>query len=1045
MEEMGNRGTEEQMSTTLSLDEEQLSRPTRVTRAVEVDARALAAALRGRIQGEVRFDDGSRALYATDASNYRQVPIGVVIPRSAEDVVETVAVARHFGAPLLGRGGGTSLCGQCCNVAVVLDFSKYMRNIVELDPPSRRARVEPGCVLDFLRGAAEEHHLTFGPDPSTHNHCTLGGMIGNNSCGIHSVMAGKTDDNVLELDVLLYDGTRMQVGKHSDDEVEAIIRAGGRRGEIYAKLRVFRDKYAAEIRDKFPEIPRRVSGYNLPWLLPEKGFDVAKSLVGSEGTLVLVLGATVRLVPSPPARSLLVLGYEDVYHAGDHIPELLEAGPIGLEGMDDRLVEDMEEMNIHPETLTLLPEGAGWLLAEFGADTKQEADAQARKLMDRLKKAGNPPAMKLYDNPEDEKKIWTVRRSGLGATAHVPNKKITWEGFEDASVPPDKLGGYLRGFRKLLDKFGYACDLYGHFGQGCVHTRIDFDLETAEGIKTFRQFLDEASDLVVSYGGSISGEHGDGQSKAAMLPKMFGPEMIQAFEEFKTIWDPDWKMNPGKVVRPYDPTENLRLGADYSPPEVKTHFRFPADKDNFGRLTLRCVGVGECRAATGGTMCPSYRVTHEEMHSTRGRAHLLFEMLQGKSLGGGWKSEPVREALDLCLACKGCKNDCPVNVDMATYKAEFMSHYYEGRLRPRHAYSMGLIYWWARLASYVPRLANIVSQTPLLRNVAKWLGGIAPKRQMPPFATETFKAWFRRRGPKNAGMPQVILWPDTFNNHLHPEVGKATVEVLEAAGFQVVVPEAPLCCGRPLYDFGMLDTAKSLLRQVLDTLRADIRAGTPVVGMEPSCVAVFRDELVNLFPMDEDAKRLKQQTFLLSEFLAQKVENYQPPRLHRKALVHGHCHHKSIMKMKDERAILTKLGLDFQILKNGCCGMAGSFGFERGHYDVSLAVGELELLPAVRQAAKDELIIANGFSCMEQIAQTTNRQGLHLAQVIQMAMHEGPNGPEGDYPERHYPGVVQEPVSMRAIALIGIGALLGGFALWRLATRGSANCREGIV
>lgn len=1020
------------MSTPLGLERDRLRQPSRVTRAPHVDAQRLAARLRDRIQGEVRFDDGSRALYATDASNYRQVPIGVVVPRSKEDVIETVAVARQFGAPVLARGGGTSLCGQCCNVAVVLDFSKYMRNILELDPQNRRARVEPGCVLDFLRGAAEPYHLTFGPDPSTHNHCTLGGMIGNNSCGVHSVMAGKTDDNVLELEILLYDGTRMRVGKHNDEDVETIIRAGGRRGQIYSQLQAFRDRYADAIRAKYPDIPRRVSGYNLPWLLPENGFDVAKSLIGSESTLALVLEATVRLVHSPPARSLLVLGYPDVYHAGDHVPEVLEAKPIGLEGMDDRLVHDMKAMNIHPETLSLLPEGGGWLLLEFGADTKEEADAKARKLMDRLRQQSGAPAMRLYDNPEDEEKIWTVRRSGLGATAHVPDKNITWEGFEDAAVPPDRLGHYLRDFRKLLDKYDYACDLYGHFGQGCVHTRIDFDLETAEGIETFRRFLDEAADLVVSYGGSLSGEHGDGQSKASLLPKMFGPELIQAFEEFKAIWDPDGKMNPGKVVRPYDPAENLRLGTRYSPPEVKTHFRFPADKDNFGRLSLRCVGVGQCRSAIGGTMCPSYRVTHEEMHSTRGRAHLLFEMLQGNPLGGGWKSEPVREALDLCLACKGCKNDCPVNVDMATYKAEFLSHYYENRLRPRNAYSMGLIYWWARLASYTPGLANFFSQTPLLRNVAKWFGGIAQRRRMPPFAPETFQAWFRRRKPRNQGKPQVILWPDTFNNHFHPEVGKATVEVLESAGFQVVVPEASLCCGRPLYDFGMLVTAKSLLRQILDLLRPQIRAGVPIVGMEPTCVATFRDELVNLFPGDEDAKRLKQQTLLLSEFLNQKVENYQPPQLHRKAIVHGHCHHKAIMKMKDEQAILKKLGLDVQILDNGCCGMAGSFGFEREHYDVSMAVGELELLPAVRNAAKDTLIISNGFSCLEQIAQTTDRAGLHVAQVIQMALREGPHGPEGDYPERHYPKVVREPHNLRMGALMGVGALVGGFLLWNL-------------
>jgi Fe-S oxidoreductase len=652
--------------------------------------------------------------------------------------------------------------------------------------------------------------------------------------------------------------------------------------------------------------------------------------------------------------------------------------------------------------------------------------------MRKLKKKRDAPSMKLYDDRDDEKKIWTVRRSGLGATAHVPGAKITWEGWEDAAVSPNKLGNYLRDFRKLLDKFGYACCLYGHFGQGCVHTRIDFDLETHEGIRTFRSFLDEAADLVVSYGGSLSGEHGDGQSKAAMLPKMFGEELIVAFNEFKSIWDPDWKMNPGKIVRPYQPDENLRLGTRYAPPQVGTHFRFPNDRGDFSRVSLRCVGVGECRRHEGGTMCPSYRVTMEEMHSTRGRAHLLFEMLQGNPLGGGWKSEPVREALDLCLACKGCKADCPVNVDMATYKAEFLSHYYEGRLRPRHAYSMGLIYWWARLAALMPDVANFFSQTPVLRDAAKWLGGVSPRRRMPAFARQTFKEWFRKRGVRNEGKPPVLLWADTFNNHFHPQAAKAAVEVLEAAGHQVWVPSASLCRGRPLYDFGMLDTAKTLLRQILTTLKPQIEAGIPLVGLEPSCLAVFRDELTNLFPFDEDAKRLSRQAFLLSEFLNKKGKDYRLPQLKRKAIVHGHCHHKAVMKMNDEEAVLSKLGLDFQVLDSGCCGMAGSFGFEREHYDVSRDVGELVLLPAVRQAPKDTLIVANGFSCQEQIEQTTDRKALHLAEVIQMALREGPNGPAGDYPEKRHlsnrrDGRRAAGSLVEKAALVGAGAIAGAF------------------
>ncbi|HVW00683.1 MAG TPA: FAD-binding oxidoreductase, partial [Planctomycetaceae bacterium] len=602
-----------------TLSKPQTQPASHVMGASNVDSRALERDLKRRISGEVRFDVGSRALYATDGSNYRQVPIGVVIPKDNDDVIAAVEMCRKYGAPILGRGGGTSLAGQCCNVAVIFDFSKYMHKILELDPKRKIARVQPGVVLDWLRNEAEKHHLTFAPDPSTHNHCTLGGMIGNNSCGVHSVMGGKTEENAIELDILLYEGLRMRVGQTSDAELERIIREGGRRGEIYERLRALRDKYADEIRKRYPQIPRRVSGYNLNRLLPENGFDVAKALVGTESTCVMVLEATLRLVDSPPKRSLLVLGYPDVYTAGDHIMEVLEAGPVGLEGVDDRLIDDMKRTGIHPENTKLLPDGGGWLLVEFGGETKDESDGKARKLMEKLKQKSDAPTMKLYDDPPTEEAIWKVRESGLGATAHVPGAKITWEGWEDSAVPPEKLGGYLRDFRKLLDKYGYACCLYGHFGQGCVHTRIDFDLETAAGIKKFREFLHEAADTVVSYGGSLSGEHGDGQSKAEMLPKMFGNEIVEAFNEYKSIWDPAWKMNPGKVVKPYRVDQNLRLGTDYAPPHVDTHFSYPDDHNNFGRVSLRCVGIGECRRQEKGTMCPSYRVTMEEKHTTRGR------------------------------------------------------------------------------------------------------------------------------------------------------------------------------------------------------------------------------------------------------------------------------------------------------------------------------------------------------------------------------------------------------------------------------------------
>jgi len=1004
-----------------------------------VDATGLAAALRRHIRGEVRFDDGSRAMYATDGSNYRQVPIGVVLPRDVEDVLATVSLAREFAAPLLCRGGGTSLAGQCCNVAVVIDFSKYMAKILELDPERRIARVQPGVILDHLRNAAEKHRLTFGPDPATHDRCTLGGMIGNNSCGVHSVMAGKTDDNIEALDILTYDGLRMKVGATSSDELEKIVLEPGRRGEIYSRLVALAAAHGQQVRQRFPNIPRRVSGYNLNYLLPENGFHVARALVGSEGTCVTVLEATCRLVDSPPARTLAVVAYPDIFTCGDKVPEIMSYGPIGLEGVDEFLVEFTRRKNLNPEGLSLLPQGKGWLFVEFGGATQKEADDRARKMVDALNKSPKPPAVRLYTDKYQAKKVWEVRESSLGAISHVPGEPLTWEGWEDSAVPPEKLGAYLRDLHKLMNAYTYSGVLYGHFGHACIHTRISFDLESEAGIRKFRSFMEEAADMVVSYGGSLSGEHGDGQSRAELLPKMFGPELMEAFRQFKAIWDPDWKMNPGKVIQPYRLDENLRLGADYHPWEPETHFHYPDDHGSLARATLRCVGVGKCRHYEGAVMCPSFRVTGEEEHSTRGRAHLLWEMTKGEVITGGWQDENVKRSLDLCLACKGCKSDCPVGVDVATYKAEFLSHYYEGRPRPLSAYAFGNIDLWAGLASFAPGLANFTTQLPFLRDIAKMVAGVPLERRIPAFAPQPFRSWFRGHRTANKNGPPVILWADTFNNYFLPDTAIAAVDVLEAAGFEVMVPPGNLCCGRPLYDFGMLGRAKGLLLEALDTLAPYIAAGVPVVGLEPSCAAVFRDELKNLFPKDERARHLAQQTFLLSEFLEKCAPEFELPKLERKAIVHGHCHHKSIMKMTDEEAVLHKMGISFQTPAPGCCGMAGSFGFEQDKYAVSMAVGELELLPAVRRAPLDSLIIANGFSCREQIAHGTARHAFHLAEVIQMALEEGPKGIPGPYPEQdmvHRRQAAAE-LSMKRTGL-GLAAIAAaGTLFWVLGRRRS--------
>ena len=965
---------------------------------VDIFAQAaeLEQELKRAVRGEVRFDRGSRALYATDGSNYRQIPIGLVIPCDVDDVVAAVGACRKFGAPILPRGAGTSLAGQCCNVAVVLDFTKHMNQIIELDPGRKFARVQPGIVLDSLRNKAETHKLTFAPDPSTHNRCTIGGMIGNNSCGTHSLLGGKTVDNVEELRILLYDGTQMTVGATSDEELASIVQQGGRCGEIYAKLRAIRDKYSDLVRAKFPQIPRRVSGYNLDELLPERGFNVARALVGTEGTCVVVLDAKLKLIHSPQHRALVGLGYPDAFLAADHVMDILEFHPIGLEGLDGGIIEGLKKKRA--PHVDLIPDGGGFLLVEFGADDPQEAERLARQLMDRLKQVKDPPASRLYTKSE-AKAVWNIREAGPRAAAFAPGAPHEWEGWDDAAVAPEKLGAYLRDIRKLMNEYSYRGSFYGHFGHGCIHMRVSFDLVTETGVRNYGEFVERAADLVVGYGGSLSGEHGDGQSRAALLPKMFGPELIKAFGEFKAVWDPGNKLNPHKVVNPYLPTENLRLGADYKPLEPETHFKFPDDDGSLAKASLRCVGLGACRKSDSGSMCPSYMVTLEEEHSTRGRAHMLFELLQGEVVRDGWNDDHVKKSLDLCLSCKACKSECPANVDIATYKAEFLSHYYEKKSRPLHAYAFGMVDKWLQLASPAPWAANFFSSAPVFSQIMRKMLGLAPQRELPRLASCNFQKWAQKNGipgveaagahnssqPASPG-PDVILWADTFNNHFHPETSRAALDVLQRAGFNVRVPRQHLCCGRPLYDFGMLDQAKQYLQRILHVLGPQIDAGMPIVVLEPSCASVFRDELRGLFPDDARANRLRSQTFLLSEFLEHHAPAFQPPRLARKVLLHGHCHHKAIMKMKDEESLLRKMSANVLAPDAGCCGMAGPFGFEKDKYAVSQAVGERVLLPTVRQADPETILISDGFSCREQIFQATGRTAIHLAEVIHLAL-----------------------------------------------------------
>ncbi|MGH2862571.1 MAG: FAD-binding and (Fe-S)-binding domain-containing protein [Solirubrobacteraceae bacterium] len=964
--------------------------------AAQAGTRELALELAQVLRGEVRFSPGSRALYANDGSVYRQVPLGVVIPRDASDVISAVEICRAHDVPIGARGCGTGLAGQTVNEAVIFDFSKYMNKLVELDAPGRRARVQPGIVLDWLRDRAEEHELTFGPDPATHSRCTLGGMIGNNSCGTHSIISGVTADNIESLDVLLYDGTRLTLpSRVGEQELEDIIAAGGRTGELYGSLRDLRDRYAELIRGRFPKIPRRISGYNLDRLLPDMGFNLAAAFVGTEGTCGLVLEAELRLIHSPQHRALVLVGYEDCPAAADQVPWVSEFQPIGLETFDRRLVENELSMGRKRNT-DLLPGGGAWLLVEFGADSAEEVQEQADTFAEAVRGGGGGEHadVKVYGDSTEVAQVWEIREGGVGHSK-VPGDHPGWPSWEDAAVAPERIGDYLRDLEKLCEKHGrrISC-LFGHIGHGCVHSRIDWDFLTREGVRNYRAFMEDAGDLVASFGGSLSGEHGDGHARAELLPKMFGPELVEAFREFKAIWDPAWRMNPGKVVDPYPLDTHLRMDPDYRTTHVKTEFRFPGmDDGSFAAATERCFGVGACRDQDG-IMCPSYQATLEEQHSTRGRARLLFEMMRADGeLEGGWRNAEVKQALDLCLACKGCLHECPVRVDMATYKAEFLSHFYRGRLRPRSAYALGLIHWEAQLASRAPWLANLLTQRRPFSTLGKKLAGVAPERAVPAFASQTFRSWFEQRPGQFVHGRKVILWPDTFNDHFHPEVAIAATEVLEAAGFDVVLPRAGLCCGRPLYDYGMLRLARHLLHDVLDGMREEISAGTPVVALEPSCGAVFRNELTNMLPDDEDAKRLACQTFTFGEFISKQAADWDIPRLERAALVHLHCHQRATSDTDCDIEVLDRLGLDYELLDTGCCGLAGSFGYEAGErYEVSMKAGEQLLLPRVRRASPHTLLLTDGFSCRSQIQHGAGREALHLAQAIQMAIRRGPTG-----------------------------------------------------
>ena len=939
-----------------------------------------------QLEGEVRFDAGTRAAYATDASNYRQVPVGVIIPRHEGDVIAALTIARENSIPILARGGGTSLAGQACNAALVLDFSKYMNRVIAIEPGMRVAQVEPGVIQSHLNAALAAHGLFFAPDPSTKDRCTVGGMIGNNSCGAHSAAYGKTVDNVEALEVILYDGTHLSLtGSIADAEIGAAIARGGREGELYSAVRELRDQSADSVRAHFPRLPRRVSGYNLDELMPERGFNLARAIVGSEGTLAAVIRATIRALPRPNHLGLVVLGFDDVFIAADQTPWLLEHRPEALEGFDENLPE-FARIKAMPG-VRFLPAGRAFLLVELGGASPDEARGRAERVFAQARGLSECTGAAYLADAREQAAVWQIRESGLGSSAFIPGRPRTWPGAEDSAVPPARLGAFLRGFDRILTSHSLkVATYYGHFGEGCVHARVNFDLASAPGIATFRATMLALGELVANLGGSLSGEHGDGLARSELLPMMFRPELIGAFRDFKRIFDPDSMMNPGVIVDPHPLDSHLKLGANYRPREIATHFNFSAEGGLAG-AALKCVGIGKCRKTEAGTMCPSYMATREEIHSTRGRARILFEALTTDLLPGGFADPALRDALELCLSCKGCRSECPSSVDMAAYRAEFFFNYYRSHRRPLSSAFFAKLHEVARLASYAPSIANAVAHAPIVGGAIKKALAIHPDRELPRFARRSFHSWFERRTAPRAGKREVVLFPDTFNNFFEPHVAIAAVEVLERAGFRVIIPRRQLCCGRPLYDQGMLEQAKARLREVMEALDPFVAVGIPIVGLEPSCILTFRDELPSLFPDDARAVALASNSLLLDELLVREGDNFAPPEMRRRTIVQGHCHQKAIAGIADEVTLLSRAaGAELEVLDAGCCGMAGAFGYDREHFEVSKAIGARVLIPAIDKAPPEAIIVADGFSCRSQIRHfCPSRRPMHLAEVLNLA------------------------------------------------------------
>jgi FAD/FMN-containing dehydrogenase/Fe-S oxidoreductase len=927
----------------------------------------LVDALRRAGLGDVDDSGLTRALYSSDGSLYRVLPRAVVRPRHVDEIVGTLEVCRSLGVPLTARGAGTSIAGNAVGPGVVMDTSRHLSRVRGVDAEARTALVEPGVVQAALQAAARPHGLRFGPDPSTHNRCTVGGMIGNNACGSRALGYGRTADNVLGLDVVTGAGARLDLGAGTT------LQNG-----VPGDLRRLVEGGLATIRTELGRFGRQVSGYSLEHLLPERGFDVARALVGSEGTLALVLGATVRLVSDAPCRRLVVLGYPTMADAADATPGLLPHSPTAVEGLDARIVQRLRDVPaaVVPE----LPRGEGWLFVELTGDSAAEVTDKAQRV---LRDAGALDALVVTD-PAEAAAIWRIREDGAGLAARTSDGHPAHAGWEDAAVPVERLGSYLRGFEALLVGHGLQGVPYGHFGDGCVHVRIDFPFGSGpdQGRARYRAFVEDAARLVAGYGGSLSGEHGDGRARSELLPLMYSPAVLRLFEQVKAVFDPEDVLNPGVMVRPARVDDDIRMAA--APPRREgLALAYRHDGGDFSAAVHRCTGVGKCRAdltGSGGVMCPSWPATREEKDTTRGRARVLQEMLAPGGPVRDWRSPEVHDALDLCLSCKGCSRDCPTGVDMASYKAEVLHQSYRGRLRPRAHYTLGRLPRWADLAARAPRVVNALLTSGPGGRLAKWSAGMDQRRDVPRFARRTFRQdWAARPSPAGNGAP-VALWVDSFTDHFAPEVAVAAVRVLEAAGYRVQIPGDDTCCGLTWITTGQLDRARTILDHTLGALAPIVDAGIPVVGVEPSCTAVLRGDALELVG-GPAAERVARGTRTLAELLT-GTAGWEPPSLAGLEVVaQPHCHHASVLGWSADARLLERAGARVTRL-GGCCGLAGNWGVERGHHDVSLAIAGQHLLPAVGDLGAEAVVLADGFSCRTQLDQLAGRRGVHLAELL---------------------------------------------------------------